>query len=279
MGNGKFSSPDKTILKGIADWWKVNGESSIRGTKATPLAVQSWGETTQKGNKLYLHVFDWPEDGKLCVGGLLTDVKRAYLLSNPQKKLKCVRSGKDLWVDVPLNCPDTVNTVIALECTSEIKADPRRRISATQPVDYLRTFDARLEGNARYGGEEVEAQCVQNMTQKGDAVVWSVRLDKPMTYKVGIAYVAPAPKYKDELVEGDAGKEVRKASMGAAGVYSITLGGKKLTKKVSNGANVTETVGTVTLPAGEYDIRIEPESVTAVELSRPRYISLKPLKN
>ena len=37
MGNGKFSSPDKTILKGIADWWEVNGESSIRGTKATPL--------------------------------------------------------------------------------------------------------------------------------------------------------------------------------------------------------------------------------------------------
>jgi alpha-L-fucosidase len=279
MGNGKFSSPDKTILKGIADWWKVNGESSIRGTKATPLAVQSWGETTRKGNKLYLHVFDWPEDGKLCVGGLLTDVKRACLLSNPQKNLKCVRSGKDLWVDVPLNCPDTVNTVIVLECTSELKADPRRRISATQPVDYLRTFDARLEGNARYGGEEVEAQCVQNMTQKGDAVVWSVRLDKPMTYEVGIAYVAPAPKYKDELVEGDAGKEVRKASMGAAGVYSITLGGKKLTKKVSNGANVTETVGTVTLSAGEYDIRIEPESVTAVELFRPRYISLKPLKN
>ena len=42
---------------------------------------------------------------------------------------------------------------------------------------------------------------------------------------------------------------------------------------------MTETVGTVTLPAGEYDIRIEPESVTAVELFRPRYISLKPLKN
>lgn len=117
------------------------------------------------------------------------------------------------------------------------------------------------------------------MTQKGDAVVWSVRLDKPMAYEVGIAYVAPAPKYEDELVEGDAGKEVRKASKGAAGVYSVTLGGKRLTKKVSNGADITEAVGTVTLPAGEYDIRIEPESVTAVELFRPRYISLKPLKN
>ena len=44
---------------------------------------------------------------------------------------------------------------------------------------------------------------------------------------------------RDELVEGDAGKEVRKASKGAAGVYSVTLGGKRLTKKVSNGADIT----------------------------------------
>lgn len=279
MGNGQFSAPDREILKGIAAWWQVNGDASIRGTRATPLAVQSWGESTRKGNNLYLHVFEWPKDGKLCVGGLLTDVKRAYLLNNPQKALKCSRTGKDVWVDVPSNCPDTINTVVVLECASDLEVDSRRRISTTQSADCLRTFDARLEGEARYGGEEVEAHCVQNMKKKGDAVVWPVRLDKPMTYEVSIAYVAPAPKYKDELVEGDAGKELRKASSGAAGIYSITLGGKKLMKKVSNGDDMEEVVGEVILPAGEFEIRIEPESITAVELFRPRYISLKPIKN
>lgn len=278
MGNGKFSAPDREILKGIANWWKVNGDASICGTQATPLTVQSWGESTRKGNNLYLHVFDWPKDGKLCVGGLLTDVKRAYLLSNPQKSLKHARNGKDVWVDVPTACPDTINSVVVLECASDLKVDSRRRISTTQEADCLRTFDAQLVGGARYGGEEVEAHCVQNMKQKGDGVVWPVRLDKPTTYEVSIAYVAPAPKYKDEMVEGDAGKELRKASSGAGGVYSISLGGKRLVKKVSTGDDVEEVVGTVTLPAGEFDIRIGTESVSAVELFRPRYITLKPVK-
>lgn len=278
MGNGKFSAPDLEILKGIANWWKVNGDASICGTQATPLTVQSWGESTRKGNNLYLHVFDWPKDGKLCVGGLLTDVKRAYLLSNPQKSLKHARNGKDVWVDVPTACPDTISSVVVLECASDLKVDSRRRISTTQEADCLRTFDAQLVGGARYGGEEVEAHCVQNMKKKGDGVVWPVRLDKPTTYEVSIAYVAPAPKYKDEMVEGDAGKELRKASSGAGGVYSISLGGKRLVKKVSTGDDVEEVVGTVTLPAGEFDIRIGTESVSAVELFRPRYITLKPVK-
>lgn len=278
MGNGKFSAPDLEILKGIANWWKVNGDASICGTQATPLTVQSWGESTRKGNNLYLHVFDWPKDGKLCVGGLLTDVKRAYLLSNPQKSLKHARNGKDVWVDVPTACPDTINSVVVLECASDLKVDSRRRISITQEADCLRTFDAQLVGGARYGGEEVEAHCVQNLKQKGDGVVWPVRLDKPTTYEVSIAYVAPAPKYKDEMVEGDAGKELRKASSGAGGVYSISLGDKRLVKKVSTGNDVEEVVGTVTLPAGEFDIRIQTESVSAVELFRPRYITLKPVK-
>lgn len=277
MGNGLFSEPDINILKGIADWWQVNGEASIRGTSSTPLAVQSWGESTLKGNNLYLHIFDWPKTGKLCVGGLLTDVSRAYLLADPDKSLQCSRSGKDLWVDIPSACPDSVDAVMVLECVSAPQTDKRRRIS-TDATDCLRTFDARLEGGARYGGEEREARYVQNLKQKGDAVVWPVRLDKPMKCEVSIAYAAPAPKYKDELVEGDAGKELRKADNGAAGMFSVTLGSERLVRKVRNGDEVTDVAGVVKLPVGEYDIRIDVESVAGAELFRPRYLLLKPLE-
>ncbi|HZI30969.1 MAG TPA: alpha-L-fucosidase [Candidatus Binatia bacterium] len=58
MGNGEIDPKDVTILKGIAAWWRVNGES-VRGTTRTPLPVQTWGESTRKGDRLYLHVFDW----------------------------------------------------------------------------------------------------------------------------------------------------------------------------------------------------------------------------
>ena len=279
MGNGLFSKPDISILRGIADWWKVNGEASIRGTSSTPLAVQSWGESTLKGNNLYLHIFDWPKTGKLCVGGLLTDVSRAYLLAEPDKSLRFSRSGKDLWVDIPSACPDSVDAVMVLECVSAPQTDKRRRISTDGMTDCLRTFDARLEGSARYGGEEREAHYVQNLKQKGDAVVWPVRLDKPMEYEVSIAYVAPAPTYNDELVEGDAGKELLKADDGAGGMFSVTLGSERLVRKVRNGAEVTDEMGVVKLPAGEYDIRIDVESVDGAELFRPRYLLLKPLEN
>ena len=84
MGDGNIDPKDVSILKGIAGWWKVNGDS-VRGTTRTPLPVQTWGESTlatpkrseggRKGNTLYLHVFNWPTNGQLVVGGLKSNVK------------------------------------------------------------------------------------------------------------------------------------------------------------------------------------------------------------
>ena len=52
----------------MGKWMKVNGES-IYGTSASPIGKPAWGRCTAKtvGGKttLYLHVFDWPKDGKL----------------------------------------------------------------------------------------------------------------------------------------------------------------------------------------------------------------------
>ena len=54
-------------------WLRVNGES-IYGTTASPLPPQSWGRTTVKGAKLYLHVFNWPAGDKLPLMGLTNKV-------------------------------------------------------------------------------------------------------------------------------------------------------------------------------------------------------------
>jgi hypothetical protein len=71
-------------LHGIGKWWQVNGES-ICGTTRTPLPVQAWEESTRKANTLYLHVFEWPRDGKLVVGGLKNKARRAFLLSDAKR--------------------------------------------------------------------------------------------------------------------------------------------------------------------------------------------------
>ena len=69
---------------------RVNHES-IYATQASPFKTLSWGRCTQKpitgGTRLYLHVFDWPADGKLIVPNLGSPVTNCYSLAG-KKKLK-----------------------------------------------------------------------------------------------------------------------------------------------------------------------------------------------
>jgi alpha-L-fucosidase len=84
--------PDGTIpaeavstLRAVGRWMDKYSES-IYGTSASPIGLPEWGRCTAKGNKLYLHVFDWPNTGELVVREIEGKVKRAYMLADPGKK-------------------------------------------------------------------------------------------------------------------------------------------------------------------------------------------------
>jgi alpha-L-fucosidase len=68
-------------LLAIGRWLDVNGES-IYGTTKGALQKLSWGRTTTKGNHLYLHIYQWPEDDQLTVSGLVTGIENAVLLGD-----------------------------------------------------------------------------------------------------------------------------------------------------------------------------------------------------
>lgn len=103
-------------LAAMGEWMKVNSES-IYGTTASPLGELPWGRCTAKPGKLYLHVFDWPADGKLKVPHLQDKVKRVYLLADKSKgKLPVQRIDEDeITITVPEIAPDPINTVVVLE--------------------------------------------------------------------------------------------------------------------------------------------------------------------
>ena len=79
-------------LAAVGRWMKANGES-IHGTQASPVGKPDWGRITCRidggGASLYLHVFDWPKDGKLpvAVGNealacrILADARRTFKVS------------------------------------------------------------------------------------------------------------------------------------------------------------------------------------------------------
>lgn len=107
-------------LKDMGDWMKENGEA-IYKTQVSPFEKLDWGRCTQKedgkNTVLYLHVFDWPNDGKLVVPGLQNKVVEAYALKDKSKAELGVEKTDDKTITVDVNNVDRSKyaTVIVLE--------------------------------------------------------------------------------------------------------------------------------------------------------------------
>jgi len=106
-------------LDATGRWMRVNGES-IYATQASPFAhALPWGRATQKSGRLYLHVFDWPADGKLHVP-LRNTVAHAHLLAAPDTPLKTGRDANGVVLELPAQAPDAVASVIALDVSGPV---------------------------------------------------------------------------------------------------------------------------------------------------------------
>lgn len=115
---GEFPPACVERLEAIGAWLAINGEA-IYGTRASVFADLPWGRCTVKssgaGARLYLHVFEWPKDGRLVVPGLGNDPVKAYLLARPDTALTVARADADVVVGLKGDAPDAVSSVVVLE--------------------------------------------------------------------------------------------------------------------------------------------------------------------
>lgn len=113
---GEIPAPSVERLAAVGAWMKNNG-SAIYATTASPFKKLPWGRCTKvlgkDGTALYLHVFDWPTNGKLLVPGLRSPAGSATLLVGGTK-LACRNTPDGVEIDVPRQAPDKVSTTVQL---------------------------------------------------------------------------------------------------------------------------------------------------------------------
>ena len=112
MPNGKIQPEHQALLKEMGQWLSNNGET-IYGTRGGPLSARNWGVTTQKGNKVYLHILNW-QDETLTIPKLNKKVVAARLFKD-KSSLKFQESNYGVSVIIPQSQQDEIDTIVELE--------------------------------------------------------------------------------------------------------------------------------------------------------------------
>jgi alpha-L-fucosidase len=246
-GKGTLLPQATERLKAIGQWMKVNSES-IYNTTASPFGKLPWGRCTKKefarGTTLYLHVFDWPEDGKLLVPGLKNTVQQAYLMAD-WEALDTGREESGIVVSLPAQAPDEINSVVVLKVSGALDIETVLPLPQKEGVLILAAESAYLHNNegsrdVRVQGEGEDA----NLGYWTDAeawVEWSFKVDKPGKYEVLAELAIQEAKTRFRMILPKQERIVKLTSTGGYGDYVIKSLGEVSFDKV-----------------GEYTLQIRP---------------------
>jgi alpha-L-fucosidase len=185
---GLIPAPSVERLKAIGQWMKANGEA-IYDTTASPFKRLPWGRCTTKltpdGAILYLHVFNWPDNGKLLVPGLKNTAQRAYVLTDPTKKALAMQSSaQGLTLSVPTVAPDPVSSTIVLKVKGALDVE---QIGVAQDYDgsvVLPASEARLHGNDIKYESGGQRDNLGFWTNPDDWADWTIEITRPGRFAV-----------------------------------------------------------------------------------------------
>jgi alpha-L-fucosidase len=251
-------------LKEVGQWMKVNGEA-IYGTSAGPFKRGlPWGRATQKSGTgiasnvigkdgicrsivvdrttLFLHVFDWPKDGKLFVP-LSNPPDRVQLLAT-HEPLSASVNGTGIILRVPDEALDKIDSVIVLDFDGKPEVIQTRVKARADGMAMLKAADANIAGSAQV--EEIDgAQNIGYWIDPATTVSWDVELPAG-NYNVELCYAAET---------GSGGNQIRvvASDRSVGGTIRATGSWRKFE---------TVSLGKLAVPSGTKTITLKPTKVS-----------------
>jgi alpha-L-fucosidase len=114
---GKIPAQADVRLREMGTWLETNGEA-IYETRYGPLQMTETARSTARDGTLYLHVLDWPRQGKIRLPWFPGQwfegpVAKVRLLADG-RELAFSQGGGGLTIEVPRQAPDKAVSVLAL---------------------------------------------------------------------------------------------------------------------------------------------------------------------
>lgn len=112
MPNGKIQPEFVSRLHEMGQWVQKNGET-IYGTRGGPLPPREWGVTTQKDNKVYVHILNWP-DASILLPTLPRPIKTVNFLKDGSK-VEYTQNAYGVSLKLPAGERDADDTIVVFE--------------------------------------------------------------------------------------------------------------------------------------------------------------------
>lgn len=201
------SIPEATVdcFREVGEWMHINGQA-IYGTTASPFKKLSWGRCTKRidpdGVTLYLHVFNWPEDGTLFLPGLMNEVECATTMWDPVVvKTKNIENG--VLVKVPGRTPGKLERpeVLSLKLKGILQVNPVI-MTYTDDNFVLNVSDAELNGSVKIEQKNKEDN-IGFWTGEKDTVAWVFKVTKGGTFELASTAACEGDTVLEILLNGE----------------------------------------------------------------------------
>ncbi|MCH6255122.1 alpha-L-fucosidase [Puniceicoccaceae bacterium K14] len=285
--DGELSQGEYEAMAAVGDWMEINSDS-IYETDQSLFNNLPWGQSTTKGNTVYLHVYDWPSDGKLIVPGLQTLIRTAYHLGDTSRhELKTSPAGDDYIVHVGPVGSHPSASVLVLEFDETPVVQNAIRAGKDGTLTLISGLAEITSETASYNfGENIRpGKFIEFISSEKDTINWNFKINEPGSYDVIVDYAARTEDCGGDYTVKIGSLKPLSASVEITGEWDGPL---VRSRKSSNHGHDLEdndplfgafNLGTVKLDKpGVYSISLSPKNLIADTLFSLREIKLVPTK-